>query len=168
MFLYIFKIIIKLIMTSSRFDPGSTSVRPQNPWTSPFYGSMNGPGLKTLMTTSCHVISLRQCPTSAHVIRWPLILNIDRWLGIDFLPKSQKFSIGPILLSFSRRFRFWTLFLRLRSLNPSFLSFSSLWLNKTNETLYVLSPLSWMVLLAIMHGLKTWLFFSRVTNYGGM
>ena len=35
-------------MTSSRFDPGSTSVRPQKPWTSPFYGSMNGPGLKTL------------------------------------------------------------------------------------------------------------------------
>ena len=36
-------------MTSSRFDPGSTSVRPQKPWTSPFYGSMNGPGLKTLL-----------------------------------------------------------------------------------------------------------------------
>ena len=35
-------------MTSSRFDPDSTSVRPQKPWTSPFYGSMNGPGLKTL------------------------------------------------------------------------------------------------------------------------
>ena len=35
-------------MTSSRFDPGSTSVRPQNPWTSPFYGSINGPGLKTM------------------------------------------------------------------------------------------------------------------------
>ena len=49
MFLYIFKIIIKLIITSSRFDPGSTSARPQNPWTSPFYGSMNGPGLKTLV-----------------------------------------------------------------------------------------------------------------------
>ena len=48
MFLYIFKIIIKLIMMSSRFDPGSTSVRPQNPWTSPFYDSMNGPDLKTL------------------------------------------------------------------------------------------------------------------------
>ena len=48
MFLYIFKIIIKLIITSSRFNPCSTSVRPQNPWTSPFYGSMNGPGLKTL------------------------------------------------------------------------------------------------------------------------
>ena len=29
MFLYIFKIIIKLIMMSSRFDPGSTSIRPQ-------------------------------------------------------------------------------------------------------------------------------------------
>ena len=50
MFLYIFKIIIRLIMTSSRFDPGSTSVRPQKPWTSSFYGSMNGPDLKTLAT----------------------------------------------------------------------------------------------------------------------
>ena len=51
MFIYIFKIIIKLIMTSSRFDLGSTPIRPQNPWTSPFYSSMNGSGLKTLMKT---------------------------------------------------------------------------------------------------------------------
>ena len=49
MFLYIFKIIIKLIMTSSQFDPNSTSVRPQNPWTSPFYGSVNDSGLKILV-----------------------------------------------------------------------------------------------------------------------
>ena len=39
-------------MTSSRFDPGSTSIRPQKPWTSPFYGSMNGPGMKTLTEES--------------------------------------------------------------------------------------------------------------------
>ena len=39
-------------MTSSRFDPGSTSVRPQKSWTSLFNGSINGPGLKTLTTTS--------------------------------------------------------------------------------------------------------------------
>ena len=38
-------------MTSSRFNPGSTSVQPQKPRTSPFYGSMNGPGLKTLLPT---------------------------------------------------------------------------------------------------------------------
>ena len=38
-------------MTSSQFDPGSTSVRPQKPWISPFYGLMNGPGLKTLYST---------------------------------------------------------------------------------------------------------------------
>ena len=49
MILYIFKIIIKLIMTSSQFDPSSTSIWPQKPWTSPFYGSMNGPSLKTLV-----------------------------------------------------------------------------------------------------------------------
>ena len=36
-------------MMSSRFDPGLTSVRPQKPWTFSFYGSMNGPGLKTLL-----------------------------------------------------------------------------------------------------------------------
>ena len=36
---------------SSRFNPGSTLVRPQKPWTSSFYGSMNGPGLKTLHET---------------------------------------------------------------------------------------------------------------------
>ena len=38
-------------MTSSRFDHGSTSVQPQKPWISLFYGSMNGPGLKTLVKT---------------------------------------------------------------------------------------------------------------------
>ena len=42
-------------MTSSRFDPGSTSVRPQKPWTSSFYGSMNSPSLKTLLRKSRRV-----------------------------------------------------------------------------------------------------------------
>ena len=49
MILYIFKIIIKLIMMLSWFDPCSTLVRPQKPWTSFFYGLMNGPDLKTLL-----------------------------------------------------------------------------------------------------------------------
>ena len=49
MIIYIFKIIIKLIMMSSWFDPCSTLVRPQKPWTSPFYSSMNGSDLKTLL-----------------------------------------------------------------------------------------------------------------------
>ena len=35
-------------MTSSWFDLSSTVVRSQKPWTSPFYGSINGPSLKTL------------------------------------------------------------------------------------------------------------------------
>ena len=35
-------------MTSSQFNPGSTSVRPQKSWTSPFYDSMNDSGLKPL------------------------------------------------------------------------------------------------------------------------
>ena len=34
---------------SSWFDPDSTSIQPQKPWTFPFYGSINGPGLKTLV-----------------------------------------------------------------------------------------------------------------------
>ena len=37
-------------MTSPRFDPGSTSVRPRKPWTSPFYSSINGPSFKTLLS----------------------------------------------------------------------------------------------------------------------
>ena len=49
MYLFIFKIIIKLIITSSRFNPGSTLVRPQKPLTSLFYGSLNGLCFKTLV-----------------------------------------------------------------------------------------------------------------------
>ena len=45
-------------MTSSRFDPGSTSVRPQNPWTSPFYGSINGPGLKTMQNRTLYICKI--------------------------------------------------------------------------------------------------------------
>ena len=47
-------------MTSSRFDPGSTSVRPQKPWTFPFYSLINDPSLKILlniiynMSKECH------------------------------------------------------------------------------------------------------------------
>ena len=49
-------------MMSSRFDLDSISVWPQKPWSSLFYGSMNGPGLKTLASamvwrlvcTFCH------------------------------------------------------------------------------------------------------------------
>ena len=97
----------------------------------------------------------RHLPMSAHVSSWvwPLTTIVDRWL----LDQGQKFSTGPVLLSFSHRFRFWAPFLHLRSLNPTFWSFSSLWLNKMNEISYVLSPLCWMVLLASMHGLKIWL-----------
>ena len=36
-------------MMSSRFDSGSTSVRPQKPRISPFYSSMNGLGFKTMI-----------------------------------------------------------------------------------------------------------------------
>ena len=45
------KIIIKLIMTSSQFDPGLISVQLQKPWISLFYDSIYSPGLKTLPST---------------------------------------------------------------------------------------------------------------------
>ena len=38
-------------MTSSQLDPGSISVRPQEPWTFPFYSSMNGLGFKILTSS---------------------------------------------------------------------------------------------------------------------
>ena len=98
---------------------------------------------------------------------WPSHWPLTRLLTVDF-DQSQKFSTGPILFSFSHRFWFFAPFLHLRSLNPTFWSFSSLCLNKTNEISYVLSSLCWMVLLAIMHGLKIWFSFSRVINYGDM
>ena len=44
-------------MTSSRLDPGSISVRPQEPWTFPFYSSMNSLGFK-ILTPSGHLDSL--------------------------------------------------------------------------------------------------------------
>ena len=50
-------------MTSSRFDPDSTSVRPQKSWISPFYGLMNSPGLKTL------VLSWNLIPTKDFVVQ---------------------------------------------------------------------------------------------------
>ena len=56
-------------MTSSRFDSGWTSVEPQKPWTSLLYGSMNGPGLKTLLMNyfsndwqSCNLLTARSEP----------------------------------------------------------------------------------------------------------
>ena len=56
-----------------------------------------------------HVIPRwRHTATSAHVSSWPLTLTIDfdRWpLTVDF-DHRQKFSTRPVLLSFSRRFRF--------------------------------------------------------------
>ena len=48
-------------MTSLRFDFGSTSVQPQKPLTSPFYGSLNDPGFKTMILICLtHIISLGQ------------------------------------------------------------------------------------------------------------
>ena len=127
------------------------------------------------VTSLCHVIP-RQHLMLAHInipSRWQNCwpshwLWLDRWpLIVDF-DQSQNISTGPVLLSFLRRIWFWASFLHLRFLNPIFCSFSSLWLNKTTEISYILSPLCWMVLLAIMHDLKIWLSFSKVINCGDM
>ena len=110
----------------------------------------------SLAPPTCHMP--RHHPTSAFqaIDCWPLTIDriVDHWLW----PKSKFFN-------WAGRFWFWAPFLHLRSLNPTF---SSLWLNKTNEISFILSPLSWMVLLAIMHNLRIWLSFSRVVNCGGM
>ena len=42
------KIIIKLIITSSRYDLSLTLVQPLKSWTSPFYDSLYGLGFKTM------------------------------------------------------------------------------------------------------------------------
>ena len=49
---FLFYLIIKLIMTLLRFDSGSILVQSQKPWISPFYGSLNDPGFKTLLISS--------------------------------------------------------------------------------------------------------------------
>ena len=105
----------------------------------------------------------RPCASHCHATTSALVMLTFLTLtaAVDW---GQNFSKGPILCSFSCRFRFWASFLHLRSLNPTFWSFSLLWLNKTNEISFILSPLCWMVLLAIMHGLRIWLSFSRVIN----
>ena len=112
--------------------------------------------------TTCHtrlpcIASYHISPrvTSAHVS----IPIVDR-----LLLTLTKVKISQQGLSCLRRFWFWALFLHLRTLNPTFWSFSSLWLNKTTKILFVLSLLCWMVLLAIMCGLRIWLSFSRVIN----
>ena len=110
-------------------------------------------------------------PTLAHTSSWlwPLTSIFDCWLLRWLFDQSQKFSIRHALLSFSHRFQFWAPILHLRYLNPTFWSFSSLWLNKTNKiSSYVLSLLCWMVLLAIMQDLRIWLSFSRIIHCGDM
>ena len=48
-------------MMSSWFDPSLTLIWPQKSWTSPFYGSMNVPSLKTLLL-SCNLSLLTHHP----------------------------------------------------------------------------------------------------------
>ena len=50
--LFLFLLIIKLIIISSRLDPGSTSIQSQKLSTSFFYSSMNGLGFITMISCS--------------------------------------------------------------------------------------------------------------------
>ena len=82
------------------------------------------PAAASLPTTSAlgDVTLPRQHTSAVYHWLWSLTLIVDRWLWpltVDF-DHSQNFSTWPVLLSFSRRFRFWALFLHLRSLNPIF------------------------------------------------
>ena len=75
-------------MTSSQFNPGSTSVRPQKLWTSPFYGSMNGPDLKTLVLSNNYIVA-------------PFLTNVfktvyEKWLKIDNKKTASERSIWEI------------------------------------------------------------------------
>ena len=75
-------------MTSSRFDPGLTSVRPQKPWTSPFYGSMNGPGLKTLLKIELMVMLNYENYCPYIWARWLIeIMKIEQLFFIVFIVK---------------------------------------------------------------------------------
>ena len=107
-------------MTSSRFDPGLTSVRPQNPWTSPFYGSMNGLGLKTLPDKPnlisiwrTHLIKelihssnqlMRSMDLDVHQI-WAL-LRLPWFIGIDF--QHSEMNMGLVIWALAGAL-YWTL-----------------------------------------------------------
>ena len=70
-------------MMSSQFDPSSTSVWSQKPWTSSFYGSMNDLGFKTLYNNRILVklvlgIQVAMCMTRILV---KLVLGIHVFLG---------------------------------------------------------------------------------------
>ena len=69
-------------MTLSRFDPGLTSVRPQKPRTSPFYSSMNGPGLKTLVP-SMYVRTKLTIPKERSLIRMLSVIDCDDQFFFD-------------------------------------------------------------------------------------
>ena len=72
-----------IITVRPQFDLGSTSIWPQKPWTSPFYGSMNGPSLKTLL------------PAITRLNCWPPLTiagsNCPKHFGHYFYPNMKLF-----------------------------------------------------------------------------
>ena len=72
-----------IITVRPQFDLGLTSIRLQKPWTSPFYGSMNGPSLKTLL------------PTITRLNCWPPLTiagsNCPKHFGHYFYPNMKLF-----------------------------------------------------------------------------
>ena len=81
-----------IITVRPQFDLGSTSIRLQKPWTSPFYGSMNGPSLKTLL------------PTITRLNCWPPLTiagsNCPKHFGHYFYPNMKLFHFIFFLLLF--------------------------------------------------------------------
>ena len=81
-------------MTSSRFNPSSTLVRPQKSWTSPFYDSMNGPGLKTLMKMCCVLF------------QWFLSLGLTNFTSLSHYKSANS---APLLSPSSLPLQLWSL-----------------------------------------------------------
>ena len=117
-----------IITVQPQFDLGLTSIRLQKPWTSPFYGSMNGPSLKTLL------------PTITRLNCWPPLTiagsNCPKHFGHYFYPNMKLFHFIYLFFYFFfyyyfflcvYRFRYSGLFSNLKNqvtqLNPSIIPF---------------------------------------------
>ena len=68
-------------MTLSRFDLNSIPIKPQKPWTSSFYDSLNNPGFKTIVSThnlfiNGLVVSDFTIPISNHYFRLSHLVKV--------------------------------------------------------------------------------------------
>ena len=110
-------------MMSSRFDLGSTSIWPQKSWTSPFYGSMNGPNLKTLLERAKGMIVspsmcvyLQKCHHNFVSITWKHLKCIFSFYNsslknqkIEWWKKNLKTNPNKLLSMGSTIFKWWVI-----------------------------------------------------------